>query len=134
MFARPYNRRRIIVSALIFMSAFAAVSFVMPGQFGLRYFVLGVKHGAEDRQTGIRYATDSPGWKMVRNSSKWTSGDKELVQQYMASSINTSGQYTSAFMTGYKIGFVSPMAWLAGGVAIMLVIAGSRRFTRMARS
>jgi len=116
------------IPALIVLAVAASAFIVFSKQMEMRYIAFGFKHGVEDRRSGIRYATDAPGWKMVRSSREWTTGDKELVQRYMSSPIETGKRYGSAFMTGYRLGSASPVIWPAIVGAMILFLAAARSY------
>jgi len=111
-----------VVCALLFVTV-ALVCLSPEGRFRLRLFEFGVRHGAEDRHSGITYATDAPGWKVVRNSERWTSGDKLLVQRMFADPPAASRGEMSVFMAGYEWGYYALFCWtfLAGAVAAAAV-------------
>ena len=88
-------------------------------QANLQYFSLGIRHGAEDRQSGIVYAAQASGWKITRNGSV-EPGDKELVQRLFTYS--ATGSYeVSAFMAGYRLGFLSPLYWYEAAIVVFLI-------------
>jgi len=109
-----------VVCALLFVTALL-VSLSSEGRFRLSLFEFGVRHGAEDRHSSITYATDAPGWKVVRNSERWTSGDKLLVQRMFADPPAASRGEMFVFMAGYEWGYYAPFCWtfLAGVVSVV---------------
>lgn len=100
-----------------------ALAVGMPeGQARLRFFALGMRCGAEDRQSGITYASDAPGLKVWRSSFTWTPNDKALLLRFFASSPEEETRAVSAFMAGYKCGFMPPVYWLAISLPLVLLV------------
>jgi len=108
----------IVLTCLIITSAIICLS--AEGRFRLHLFEFGVRHGIEDKQTGITYATDAPGLKVFRNSERWTQGDKLLVYRMMADPLAASRRESSIFMTGYNCGYYSVVVGIV--VAVVIVV------------
>lgn len=130
------NRRRLVWLTLAAFAVITAIAAGMPeGQARLRFFALGVKCGAEDRQSGITYASDAPWLKVWRSSFTGTPNDKALLLRFFASSPEEETRFVSVFMAGYNCGFMPPVYWLAISLplALLVVVIVRRRAGRAAK-
>jgi len=116
----------IVLACLIITSAILCLS--AEGRFRLHLFEFGVRHGIEDKQTGITYAMNAPGWKVLRNGAGWTQGDKLLVYRMMADPPVASRREASIFMAGYNCGYYSVVSEIV--VAVVIVVFYSMRGRR----
>ena len=116
----------IALTCLIIASAFVCLS--AEGRFRLSLFAFGVRHGIEDKQMGITYATGSPGLRVFRNGKRWTQGDKLLVRRMVADPPAASRRETSTFMAGYNCGYHPVVAGIV--VAVVIVVFYSMRGQR----
>ncbi len=110
---------RIILLTLALL--LAVVCLIPQGRLGVRFFVLGIRHGAADSRSGIAYATDAVGWRIVRNGADWTPGDQELVRLLFSASPTAASRYTSLFQLGYKCGTAGALFWLALLLIVVLL-------------
>ena len=118
----------IALACLILMSAVVCLS--AEGRFRLNLFAFGVRHGIEDKQTGITYATDSPGWRVFRNGERWTQGDKLLVDRMVTDPPAASRREASIFMAGYNCGYHSVIGGIVVALAVVIVVFYSVRGQR----
>lgn len=117
---------RIILLTLALL--LAVICLIPQGRLGARFFGLGMRHGASDSRSGMTYATDGVGWRIVRNGADGTSGDMELVRLLFAASPAVSSRYASLFQLGYKCGAAGALFWLA--LLLIVVLLGAVLYYR----
>jgi len=99
------QRVKIFLITVIFLLVVvtAMLQFSPDGSYYWQLFKLGVKHGVEDRQSGIKYGAEGTGWKVIRNGD-WTSSEKLVAQRLIAEPPAVAKSDTSIFTAGYNCG------------------------------